>query len=235
MPRLVVAVIACLASAACDPQVDSDHQGEVIASLSGSLTNKRATPLPKAEVSVVWARRSMMGGLVGAEKVEAEGLFPTFRLSIYSPPPDSSLDGFDVAEDGQYGIAYVVVGTPETDYDALVGWKGVDLSHVLVYLPQDAADGSTIAGFLRGPVTKGFHIYDVHQQTEPERQAHLDCITELYRELHTMPTQHQEFVACPGTDRDDLTLAPADLDTELSIDIVEDTGFVDLVNALPHW
>lgn len=233
--RLWVAAACLTTAAACDAQVDSEHQGEVLASIQGSLTSKRAMQLPQAEVSVVWARRSIMGGLVGAEKVEAEGLFPQFHLSLYSPPPDSSLDGFDGPSDGQYGVAYIVVGTPETNYTQMTGWKGVDLSHVLVYLPEDAADGSTIAGFFQGPVAKGFHIYNVKELTTDERNARYACITQLAATISGMPTQHEEFVACPGTDDDSLTIAPNDLDTELAIDVIEDDDIVALINSLPRW
>ena len=53
--------------------------------------------------------------------------------------------------------------------------------------------------------------------------------------LERKATQHQEFVGCPGTDDDDLTLAPDDLATKLGIDVIEDTGIVALINSLPRW
>jgi len=242
---VLVSIALVFGLAACDAQVDSEHQGEVLATIRGDLRSARATALADPEVTVVWALRSQMGGFVGAERVEAEGLFPQFTLSLYSPPPDAMIDGFVgedgkfTASDGRFGIAYIVVGTPEIDYSSVVGWKGVDLDHLLVYLPEAVVEGSTLAGFLRGPASAGFHIYDVRTLTEGERQAHLDCLTEVYRAIsqreHRMPTQHENFTACPGTDKDDLTLAPSDLDTQLGIEIIEDADIVKLVNTLPHW
>ena len=220
--------------AGCASQVDGDHQGEVLATIQGSLQSMRTEPLPQPEVAVVWAQRSMMGGLVGAETVDAEGLFPNFTLKIFNPPPGDMVDGFDVPADGRYGVAYVVVARAGADLTDFTQWRGVDLNHLLVYLPQAAEPGSTVAGFLRGPASAGFHIYNVRELTTEEYQARLACITAIPHP-DRMLTGHEIYTSCPGTDSDELTLAPGDLATELSIDLIEDSDLVKLINSIPHW
>src|SRR4051812_32688588 len=160
MSRLftMLSIAALSGLAACDAQVDSEHQGEVLATIHGDLQSMRVSPLEEPEVAVAWAKASVMGGIVGAERVAAEGLFPKFTLSIYSPPPDEMLDGVDVyadhpPDDGKFAVGYIVVGTAATDYARYQGWRGVDLHHLLVYLPQDIAAGGALAAWLGGPAT----------------------------------------------------------------------------------
>jgi hypothetical protein len=222
--------LVCLVPA-CDSQVDGEHQGTVLATIQGSLETHRVSPLPQPEVALVWAQASQMGKLVEAERVSAEGLFPQFKLSIYTPPPDDALDALD---GDRFGVGLVVVGTPDTDYTARTGWKGVELQHVVMYLPAEPAEGSTLGGFLHGANTKGFHIFDVKRLTEPERQQRLACVNAIPHN-GGMLTQHEIFTQCGGAGNDELTRSATDLDTLLDVAIVEDTGIVDLINSLPHW
>lgn len=229
MSRLVI--VATLTLAACDAQVDGDHKGEVLASIEGALTSMRASPLPEPEVAIVWAKLSMMNGLVGAERVAAEGLFPQFQLSIYSPPPDDQLDDLD----GElYGVGLVAVGTEGTDYTRHTDWRGVDFNRVVVYLPEDTKPDKTLGAFLHGPQTKGFHVYDVHRLTEAERQQRLACVN-MIPSNGGMLTTYEIYSKCGGAGRDELTVAPLDLDQLFDIEVIEDADIVELINRSPRW
>ncbi len=227
--RLVL--VATLSLAACDAQVDGDHEGEVLASIEGALTSMRQSPLPKPEVAVVWAKLSMMNGLVGAERVAAEGLFPQFRLSIYSPPPDEMLDDLD----GElYGVGMVAVGTEGTDYTRRTDWRGVDFGRVVVYLPEDTKPGKTLEAFMHGPQTKGFHVYTVHRLTEEERQQRLACVN-MIPPNGGMLTTYEIYSQCGGAGRDELNVAPGDLQEQFDVEVIEDADIVDLINRQPRW
>lgn len=223
--------VLLVAVTACDAQVDGDHNGDVLATVQGTLHSARMQTLPDPEVAVVWAARSKMGGVVGAEPVAAEGLFPHFQIAIYSPPPADWTDEFDGDE---YGIGFVVVGTSETDFTSRSQWYGVDLARVVVYLPKATQPGSTIEGFLHGPAAAGFHIYSVKRLTEVERQERLACVN-MIPHPGRMLDSHDIFTNCRGAGNDELDPTPADLETVLDIEIVEDTDIVDLINSLPRW
>jgi len=229
MSRLFLASI--LAIAACDAQVDSEHKGEVLASIEGSLHSARAQPLPEPEVAVVWAKLSLMNGLAGAERVAAEGLFPQFKLSIYSPPADDEMDDWDGEK---YGVGLVVVGSEGTDYSLRTDWRGVDFNRVVVYLPEATKPGKTLEAFLHGPQTAGFHVFDVKRLTEEERQQRLACVNALPMTGH-MLTTYEIYANCGGAGRDELTVSTTDLQTLFDIEIIEDAGIVELINRSPQW
>lgn len=229
MTRSLVAAVLVLS--ACDAQVDGDHKGEVLASIEGALRSERTSPLPDPEVAVVWAKASMMNGLVGAERVAAEGLFPQFELSIYNPPPDDMLDDLDGEK---YGVALVAVGSEGTDYTVRTDWRGVDFDRVVVYLPEATVPGATLEAFLHGPQTAGFHVYTVHRLTEDERQQRLACVNAIPRN-GGMLTTFEIYSQCGGAGRDELDPAAADLGTLFDIAIVEDASIVDLINRSPRW
>lgn len=230
-PGMTRTIALCLCVAACGSQADGDFQGEVLATLGGSLRSVRASPLPDPEVAVVWTQRSKMGGLVGAEKVSASGLFPQFTIEIFNPPPADILEELD---GDLLAAAYVVVGSVDTDYTSYTGWRGVDLDRMLVYLPQPTTPGSTLEGFLHGPQDAGFHIYAVHHLTPEEYQARLDCVNAIPHPGR-MLSEHDIYTVCGGAGRDELTATPGDLDTQLDGEIVEDDGVIELINKLPWW
>lgn len=223
-------LVAAALLAACDSQVDGDHQGEVLATLEGALRSERAVPLPDPEVAIVWAQNSMMGNLVGAETVEAEGLFPNFTLSVFSPPPDAVLEEIDGEH---YAIGFVVVGSVGTDYRVHTNWHGVDYDRIVIYLPEDTAVEGTLGYLLHGAQPAGFHVYTVKNLTEPERQAKLDCIN--MRAQGSMISSHDMFKYCGGNSGDEIYPAPADLETQFDIAIVEDASIIDLINNQPRW
>lgn len=228
-------LLVLLPLAACASQVDGDHQGEVIATMHGSLTSTRTSPLPSPEVSLVWLKPSEMSRIAGAEHVEAEGLVSQFTLSVYSPPPDDILETNAILENRAIGMGLVVVGSKDSDFTSKTEWRGADLDHMLMYLPEAPPADSVLTAFLHEPTapTAGFHLYTVKRLTEAERQERLDCLNGLPHAGMTLDWA-RIFSECRGAGNDELDPAPDGLDTLLDAQIIEDGAIVQLINDMPH-
>jgi hypothetical protein len=217
---------------ACDAQVDRDHQGQVLATLEGTMQTSQSPSSAAVDVSVVWVVGSGGTSFVGSDKVEVEGTLPSsFSLSIFTPPPDDLMTDWDGVK---FGAAFIAVAPAGEDPEAWQQWRGVENDHVLIYLPQPAPAGSDVAALLHGAASTGFHLYDVRRLSEAERQQRLACFNGLYQSLGREPSLPEVVDACGGTANDDLMLAAADLETQLSIDIVDEFG-LDEFNMLPSW
>jgi hypothetical protein len=219
--------------AACDSQVDGEHQGQVLATLEGTMQTTQSSTSIAVDVSLAWVVPSGGPSFVGADKVEVEGMLPNaFSLSIYKPPTDdlmSELDGI------KFGAAYVVVVPARQDAKNWSAWRGAETDYVLFYLPDAAPAGSEVAALLHGATTAGFHLYAARPNTEADQQARLACWNQLYQTLGREPTLAEEVDTCGGTSaKHELSLATDDLDTPLSIDIVDQFGVAEF-NTLPIW
>jgi hypothetical protein len=232
MMNTKLSAIMVLVIGACDAQVDSDHQGQVLATLDGTMQTTHAAQTIEVDVSVVWVIGSGGTSFVGADKVEVQGSLPSnFSLSIFTPPTDDLMTEWDGIK---FGAAFVAVSPAGVDPHEWQRWRGVENDHVLVYLPEAPPAGSDVAALLHGTTSAGFHLYDVRKLTEAERQQRLDCFNQLYHSLGHEPALAEVVDTCGGTANDDLTLAADDLDTRLSIQIVDQFG-LDEFNALPSW
>ncbi|HTL36720.1 MAG TPA: hypothetical protein VL326_26480 [Kofleriaceae bacterium] len=216
--------------AACDSQVDSDHQGTPLAKLTGSVGNTRTLPVTSgAEVVAVWQKSSGSPDLTGVGSVEVEGSFPAqFTLSIYEPPDASLLNDW---EGVHVGVALLVAGVPGTDYSnehaAEAGLLGMEENHLLVYLPQAVPAGSAAAALLHGTPSAGFHLYNVGRISDAEKQQREDCINGL-----SDPTVQQIYSQCGGEPYfDDFVPTATDLATQLFIELVDDLSQIDI----PNW
>ncbi len=216
---------------ACGSQVDSNHQGDVLATLAGSVRNTRVQAVGDAEVAAVWVNSSGSPDLVVAETVEVEGSFPAqFTLSLFEPPPASALN--HTPDGGQFGVAYIIAGKAGTDYaseeSVQAGLLGMEENHLLVYLPADVTPGSELSYFLRGTPSAGFHIYDVGRHTEAEQQARATCIAGLGED----PAISEIFTQCGGFDNfDDFLPSASDLQAPLDIELVDDPSTI----QAPNW
>lgn len=227
-------LLLTLPLAACASQVDGDHQGEVIATMHGSLSSTRTSPLPEPEVSLVWLKPSEMSRISGAEHVVAEGLVSQFTLSIYSPPPDDILEMNGLLENRPFGMGLVVVGSTTSDFTDKTQWRGADLDHMVLYFPEAPPADSVLTAFLHGPApTAGFHLYTVTRLTEEQRQQRLACVNALPHQGMTFDWA-QVYRECRGAGNDELDLAPEDLDTLLGAEVIEDGAIVKLINDMPH-
>jgi hypothetical protein len=228
MSRLLALALA-LPTAACASQVDSTHQGTPLAEIGGTVRNTRTLPVDQgAEVVVVWGNSSGDPDLTGADSVEVQGSFPAqFTLSIYEPPEDVLLNNWNGTK---VGVAYIVAGVPGTDYsnDHGTGILGIDVDHLLVYLPAAVPTGSDASYILHGTPGPGFHLYAVHKLTDAEKQTRQACIDGL----GANGTIANIFTTCGGfAPFDDFVPMDTDLATPLDIELIDDLGSVDI----PNW
>jgi RNA polymerase sigma-70 factor (ECF subfamily) len=222
--RLPLLLLSTLA--ACDSQVDGNHNGTPLANLAGSVANQRTAPIDNAEVVILWMNSSSSPDVSAAETVPVEGNFPAeFQLSIYEPPIDALIND---AGDSRMGVALII--SAEAGGEIMnegTGVLGMDQNHLLVYLPEDVVAGTTVATMLRGTPKAGFHIYDVGHLSEAEQQTRQECEDSLGD-----PSLQELFDTCGGFPQfDDFLPAPADLTTPLEVDLVDDLDQLDV----PNW
>ena len=226
MLKTPILVLASLA--ACDSQVDGNHNGTALAQLAGSVENQRTRPIGDAEVAILWMNSAGSPDIAAAETVPVEGNFPAaFTLSIYEPPLDALINDYG---DSRMGVAFIVSGEVGTNYisDDGAGVLGMDVAHLLVYLPEDVQPGTLVSTVLRGTPAAGFHIYNVGHLTEQEQTDRRDCEAAL-PETHTL---QDLFDTCGGFPSfDDFLPAPADLGTPLEVDLVDELDQLDV----PNW
>lgn len=240
MPRLALLMVMTtkfttlmlLATAACDPQVDGDHQGEVLALLEGNMRTSTSQTQTTADVSVVWTIGSGGTSFVGADNAQVQGMLPNhFTLTVFTTPTDDVMKEWDGET---FGAAIIAAGPQGVDATEWQQWYGVDMNHVLVYVPAKPAAGSTIAGILHSTPEPGYHVFDVKRLTEEEIQQHYDCITQFLHDNGREPSTAEIHNLCGGDGHDELWPSADDLDTVLDIEVVDDFGIPEF-NELPHW
>lgn len=155
-------VTAALAAAGCDQPAGPDYEGEVLASLRGTVVDDRSTDTSAAKVVLVWGVDEAPIDRHVATEVPVAGAFPAeFRLDVFEPPPDDALMTPEGVDEPRIGVAYVLV-VPEdaetADEAALLG--GAE-DHVLVYVDRDVVAGTFAADLLHGTPTQGYHLMDV--------------------------------------------------------------------------
>lgn len=228
MSRLLGSLAILSSLAACDSQVDGDHQGTPLAQVAGSVRNTRTQPVGDAEVVVVWHNSSGSPDLIAADSVEVEGSFPAqFTLSIYEPPAAALLNDFNGVD---VGVAYIVAGQLGADYNDEdgAGILGAEADHLLVYLPEAVPAGSDASYVLRGTPAAGFHVYAMHKLTEQEQLDRQACVDML----GTDPTIPELFEQCGGFQSfDDFVPTETDLATPLDVELIDDLSQLEL----PNW
>ncbi len=218
--------------AACDSQVDGDHQGQLLASLEGDMHTSTSQTTTTADVSVVWTIGSGGTSFVGADKVEVEGMLPNhFQLSVFTTPSDDVMSDWDGYK---FGAAIIAARPAGVDAKSWQQWLGVDNNRVLVYVPVAPPAGTALAGMLHGSPAPGYHLYDVRRLTDAEIQQRYDCITKFLQDNGHEPSRAEIFNVCDGDGHDELWPTADDLDTKLSIEIVDSFGLPEF-NALPGW
>jgi hypothetical protein len=214
--------------AACDSQVDGDHQGTPLAEIGGTVRNTRTQPVENtAEVVLIWENSSGSPDIIATDTVEVEGSFPAqFKLSIFEPPEDAVLNDWDGTK---VGVAFIVAGEAGTDYATdEEGILGIEDDHLFVYVPDGVAPGSEASIVLRGTPAPGFHMYGVHKLSDGEMESRRACIEGLGENA----TLENTFSTCGGFDLfDDFVPLETDLETPLEIELVDDLSTVDI----PNW
>ena len=216
-----------VAAAGCGSQVDSDHKGEVLATLQGSMASAEVPSPTHVNVAIVWAIGSGGTKMAGADYVDVEGSLPSnFTLDIFTPPEKDFMREVDGLT---FGAAYIAAVRTDQDPKAWQQWLGVENDHVLVFLPDTPPKDSTLAALLHGEPTKGFHIYRRYRPTQAERDARYQCMQTTGGDLNKIYRQ------CGGDNsNDDLLPTDLDVDTLLSIQLVLQFG-LDEFNAMPRW
>ena len=231
--KLAPIVLALVSLSACSAQVDADHQGEPLATISGTVSSTRSAPTSGCEVTALWVNSSTSPDTWGADSVAVEGNFPSnFKLSIYEPPADHLLNDFEHGGGAvRFGVAYLVANAPGADFDKSDGgFLGADTEHLLVYVPEDVPAGSYASYRLRSTPKAGFHLYGVYRPTEEEVQARKACAESLTSEGDQWYVDIYEKCGGYGS-FDDFVPLESDLDTPLHIELVDDIEQLDF----PNW
>ena len=114
--RVLVPVLTLTCGlAACDGVRDSDYEGEVLASLEGTVTTADASDVPEdISVPVIWDVMSQEPRLRYAEFPEVTGDFPArFRLDFHQPPEEEQLVEFPDGNAIALGRLFITTYDPD--------------------------------------------------------------------------------------------------------------------------
>jgi hypothetical protein len=140
---------ALVLAAACDAQVHADYGGEPIWDLSGFIDAVGEVHVDRMVLR--WAGTDPLGPGEHESEVVVKTAFPNrFTASVLAEPPAAARLAFDGEPGFAEGFLFVLDGRGNT--------IGVDFERVLVWLEAGAADGTTLAGYLGGPLAAGFHV-----------------------------------------------------------------------------
>jgi hypothetical protein len=218
--------LALASLAACDSQVDGEHQGDPLATLDGTVQNQRDQAIASADIVIAWIYDNGEGDSVGSQRVTVEGDFPaSFSLAMYEPPEDGVLQ---VTPDGShFGIGYIVAAEEgATSVESEASLLGIEAEHMLIYVPETVQAGSEAALFLHSTPEAGFHIYGFRRLTDTELEARSECKAGLSPDA----TAAELYATCGGDTFDELVPTPGNLETALSVSLVDDIDDLNLAN-----
>jgi len=238
--RLFVPVLplAC-GLAACDGVRDSDYQGEILATLEGTLTAPGdPSELPEdIGVAILWEMMTYVPGLRFADFTEVTGEFPSrFRLDLHQPPDEGLLVEFPDGNAIALGRLYLT--TPDS-LDPILGENGYGYGYsactpdtVIAYIRDDVAAGSGAAAYLGcgletpgsppcSALTAGYHVMNVElgQFWDGKSRCSMDVPPD--DPLYCEP--------------DDVRLTEKDLETEIEIAVPDQCNFLYYRNPRTGW
>ena len=212
--------------AACDGLRESDYEGEVVASMEGTVTTSGNFELPDdLNIPVIWDVMAQIPGRRFAEFPEVTGDFPAhFRLDFHQPPDEDQLLEFPDGNAVMLGrLSLTSLGPDdfvlEDDGSAVWGLWACNDEQIFAFLRDDVVPGSAAASYFGcgldtegsvpcGELTAGYHVMNV--------------------ELGNTSTTGCTGNAPPGDpaycEPDDMRLAPDDLDTEIVFDVTGASG-----------
>jgi hypothetical protein len=220
LPRLLP--VTALLLTACAARTDNKYNGEALVSLNGVVTDHRTSPPPQANLYLVWPNPKHAGSALIAETLELHPTFPvTFTLDVFTPPPVIEFPGAPRFNEGIFvASTNAELGFPGGSTNVSGGGLlGIDPRHVLMYMPDGASPGDPLALGLHGSAAPGFHIVDEKCISPATAAAIRECIAALGPQADEMTV-----VATCGTTHPDLpwlSLAPDDLDTELTVELFD--------------
>lgn len=220
LPGLIISLVCGLA-AACDGVRDSDYQGEVLATLHGTVSMAEgADEIPEdSGVAILWEMFDYVAGLRFADFVEVTGEFPYhFRLDLHQPPDEGLLAEFPDGNATTLGRLYI---TSPDSLDPFFGETGYGYGYsacnpdiVIAYIRDDVAPGSAAAAYFGcgldtpdsppcSALTAGYHVMDLLQVHYGGEACALG-----------LPPEDEWYC-----EPDDVRLAENDLETEIEIEI----------------
>jgi hypothetical protein len=238
---LCLTLATTLSLGACDAMTDDSYRGELLLSLRGDVHNLRSAVLPDVHLYLVWYSLGYTPAV--AEELEIEPKFPaTFRLRVFNTPPVHPLDGpFAIpAEYPRLNLAQIVAATPDAEFESFYGFPwlhtdthvlGADMRHFIYYMPDGLPEGTPGANLFHGPIGPGFHVYDI-KCIGPAKRAEIEACLAQHRAYGPPFNTPEDFNlvmgACGSVNPDIPSLMPAaaDLETELTVELMDD---------LPSW
>jgi hypothetical protein len=222
-----VVMFAC-GFAACDGVRESDYEGEVLASLEGTITKSGDTDeMGDIGVAVFWELVNNVPGLRFAEFTEVTSDFPSsFRLDFHQPPEEELLVEFPDGNAVVLGRIYVT--SDDSEDPPVIGENGYGYGYwactqerVIAFIREDVVSGSAAASYLGcgldtegsppcSALTAGYHLMDL----EPGENATgngdgLGCSS-------AVPPEDPGYC-----EPDDVRLAADDLETRIEIDVAD--------------
>lgn len=171
---LTLAAICAAPLAGCDARNDADYRGEVVTTLSGTVTNEAGLSVRSPDVTLVWISPAKAPDSFEATRVPVQGGFPaSFSLEMYGPPSDDIIASLGINDgsppEPRVGVALILVlpsdykfGSSESPPTGAWGLADV----VLVYAEGDLPPGSRAEAHFSGPLTKGYHLMRVVPRDE---------------------------------------------------------------------
>ena len=169
----ITTVLSCaLGLAACSSQVGPGYEGEPLATVQGLVSNDHPDA-DAADLVVFWFGDENEHGDPGVDLVHVEGSFPAkFKMDLFEPPSQDVLGPKRPAgEEARTAYGMIFAITPDTsleqieasfDADTPPDWVvGAAERHLLVYAAEEVRPGTFNAEALGGPLSAGFHVFDV--------------------------------------------------------------------------
>lgn len=219
-------LVTVTTTTACEGMADDDYQGEILASMTGTVTSTRIAATPPTQAVVIWAGVTALD--LGFGGAAINGSFPAmFRIDVTTPPPPTQfIDG-----SGDLAIGLLSVW-PQRGHlteveDAILG---IEEQHAMLWVGnQGAADVAAARWGMT--VEPGMHVVemlglsleqDVEYSTcvrvaEQAGQDLQPCFDDKRAKLMVRYPEVDWSVLAIVDNGDHFRLAADDLDTELSI------------------
>jgi hypothetical protein len=181
-------LLALVAAAGCDSVSHEQYQGNVLATIQGSVVVAPAYMPPPSEAVLLWTEaRGSIGNETFvdiAEKVAVQGTFPAaFQLDVHQPPPAAAGITFDGARINIARITAWEAGVLKAGQQIVeIGKSPLGYaSEYLVHLDRDVPETHPFKTWL-GVNQKGFHLvhYVSKRLTPAEIKQQNDACEKLF-------------------------------------------------------
>lgn len=183
------------------------------------------------EVGITWISRSTNRSVAG-ERIDVDAALSSFQLDLVEPPPNAAME---MIEGLRFATGLVVLTRSDVGYFDPLAWRGFDATKMVVYLPEAPAPDSALSAWLSrpGPITAGYHIFDVHRKTDAEVQAWLACVGDIPLPTEPVPGPPIQVLKCGPDGASELRPSALDLASTIHIAITEDLSDAEVHALLP--